>query len=197
MLIYLLRHGETVYNTERRYQGSSDIPLSDCGRAALHPADFCVPVVYSSPLIRAFESARIIFPTARVERVPALREMDFGRFEGHTYLELKHDPEYCTWVNGGCKAACPGSREDRAAFIHRSCVAFCNLMERALSRGEETLVIMAHGGTQMAVLSSYVFPRRDYFEGQSGRGGGFILDASHWTSKRELALVKETYYCRG
>ena len=47
MLIYLLRHGETVYNTERRYQGSSDIPLSDCGRAALHPADFCVPVVYS------------------------------------------------------------------------------------------------------------------------------------------------------
>ena len=40
MLIVLLRHGETAYNAQRRYQGKSDIPLSARGKARLRAADF-------------------------------------------------------------------------------------------------------------------------------------------------------------
>ena len=40
MKIYLLRHGVTIYNTEKRYQGQRDIPLSTQGRAQLRRADF-------------------------------------------------------------------------------------------------------------------------------------------------------------
>ena len=40
MLIYLLRHGETIYNTEKRYQGQRDMPLSQKGLAELCKADF-------------------------------------------------------------------------------------------------------------------------------------------------------------
>ena len=39
MLIYLLRHGLTAYNAEKRYQGQRDIPLSPAGRAQLRQAD--------------------------------------------------------------------------------------------------------------------------------------------------------------
>lgn len=46
MLIVLLRHGETAYNAQRRYQGKSDIPLSARGRARLRAADFAPDVVF-------------------------------------------------------------------------------------------------------------------------------------------------------
>ena len=65
MKIYLLRHGVTEYNTQKRYQGQRDIPLSTKGRAMLRRADFDPEVVYVSPLTRARQTARILFPEAR------------------------------------------------------------------------------------------------------------------------------------
>ena len=52
MLIYLLRHGLTEYNAEKRYQGQRDIPLSAAGRAALCRADISPRTVYITPLCR-------------------------------------------------------------------------------------------------------------------------------------------------
>ena len=80
MKIYLLRHGTTDYNTEKRYQGQRDIPLSTKGREALCQADFCPDVVYVSPMTRARQTAHILFPGAKQIVVPGLREMDFGTF---------------------------------------------------------------------------------------------------------------------
>ena len=50
MLIVLLRHGQTAYNEQRRYQGAADVPLSPAGRAALKKADFETETVYVTPL---------------------------------------------------------------------------------------------------------------------------------------------------
>ena len=189
MLIYLIRHGETVYNAEKRYQGKSDIPLSAQGRAKLHPADFCPDKVYVSPLIRARETAAILFPGAAQIPVEGLREMDFGAFEGRNYLEMAEDADYRRWVEGGCMELCPGSGEDRDAFAARSCESFAFLVEAALAAGEERLVIVAHGGTQMAVLSRYGMPQRDYYAWQSGNGAGRILSARRWQREKVLDLV--------
>ena len=52
MKIYLLRHGTTDYNTQKRYQGQRDIPLSTRGREALCQADLSPDVVYVSPMTR-------------------------------------------------------------------------------------------------------------------------------------------------
>ena len=68
MKIYLLRHGQTSYNVEKRYQGTRDIPLSEEGRAQLIQADIFPKKVYVSPLIRARSTADILFPEA--EQVP-------------------------------------------------------------------------------------------------------------------------------
>ena len=65
MLIYLLRHGQTEYNAQKRYQGQRDIPLSPEGAAQLRRADFDPDVVYVSTLQRTSQTARILFPEAK------------------------------------------------------------------------------------------------------------------------------------
>ncbi len=193
VLIYLLRHGETAYNAEKRYQGVRDIPLSDAGRAKLRRADFSPRTVYVSPLCRARESASILFPTAAQTVVPGLREMCFGAFEGRNYEEMEHDPAYRAWVDGGCMGRCPGG-ESRVEFSERVCAAFERLADAAVRAGENTLVIAAHGGTQMAVLERYAVPRRDYYAWCAPNGGGYILCADRWQSEKTLELVREVRY---
>ena len=186
MLVYLLRHGETAWNLEGRYQGKSDLPLCEAGRHALSPAHFRPERVYASPMLRAAETARLLFPGARLIPVPGLREMDFGAFEGKRFRDLADDPAYRAWVEGSCTGRCPGG-ESREAFSQRVCAAFEALMERE----REELVIVAHGGTQMAILERYGRPRRDYFAWQSPNGGGFLLEAADWAKDRALGLVRE------
>lgn len=193
VLIYLLRHGETAYNAEKRYQGVRDIPLSDAGRAKLRRADFSPRTVYVSPLCRARESASILFPTAAQTVVPGLREMCFGAFEGRNYEEMEHNPAYRAWVDGGCMGRCPGG-ESRVEFSERVCAAFERLADAAVRAGENTLVIAAHGGTQMAVLERYAVPRRDYYAWCAPNGGGYILCADRWQSEKTLELVRKVRY---
>ena len=193
VLIYLLRHGETAYNAEKRYQGVRDIPLSDAGRAKLRRADFSPRTVYVSPLCRARESASILFPTAAQTVVTGLREMCFGAFEGRNYEEMEHNPAYRAWVDGGCMGRCPGG-ESRVEFSERVCAAFERLADAAVRAGENTLVIAAHGGTQMAVLERYAVPRRDYYAWCAPNGGGYILCADRWQSEKTLELVREVRY---
>ena len=150
MLIVLLRHGQTAYNEQRRYQGAADVPLSPAGRAALKKADFETETVYVTPLCRTAQTARILFPHARQIVVPALREMDFG--------------------------------------------VFAQLADEALARGVERLVIVAHGGTQMAALSRFAEPHRDYYSWNAPPAGGFVLSADEWRARRALRVIKTVGY---
>ena len=186
MLVYLLRHGKTAWNLEGRYQGRSDIPLCEAGRGALKPAGFVPERVYVSPMKRAAETAQLLFPGVQPIVVPGMEEMDFGAFEGKSFRDLADDPAYRAWVEGNCTAPCPGG-EGREDFSRRVCAAFEGLM----AREREQLVIVAHGGTQMAILERYGRPYRDYFAWQSPNGGGFLLEAEHWEQNRELRLLRE------
>ena len=195
MNIWLLRHGATVYNDERRYQGRLDAPLSPQGLAALRRADFDPGVVYVSPMLRARQTAAVLFPEAELVEIPDLREMDFGAFEGRNYQELADDPAYRAWVEGGCIDKTPGG-ESRAVFSNRICAAFSTLVDAALDVEKSQLVILTHGGTQMAALERYALPRRDYFDWLGPLGGGFILDASPWQTARTLHLIQTVQYMK-
>ena len=138
MLIVLLRHGETAYNAQRRYQGKSDIPLSARGRARLRAADFAPDVAFVTALCRTAQTAAAVFPGARQAVEADLREMDFGDFEGKTYGELKDDPAYRAWLASGGEAACPNG-EGKAAFCARVCRAFERLVDEALARASGLL----------------------------------------------------------
>lgn len=193
MLIVLLRHGETVYNEQRRYQGVTDMPLSERGRAKLRADDNAPDEVIVTPLCRTKQTAAILFPNAKQIVCDDLREMDFGDFEGRTYDEMKDDAAYGAWLDSGCETACPNG-ESRAAFCERVCHAFEACVDEASARGEALLVIVAHGGTQMAALSRFVLPHRDYYEWNAPNAGGFVLDASQWRARRVLRVVKTVCY---
>ena len=195
MLIYLLRHGLTEYNAEKRYQGQRDIPLSAAGCALLCRADISPKTVYITPLCRTRQTAEVLFPGAKLIEIDGLKEMCFGSFEGRNYIEMEHDPDYLAWVAANCESPCPDG-ETKAAFCERICAAFSALVDKTLADGEEMLVILAHGGTQMAAMERYALPHKDYYEWCAPNAGGFVLDAKDWTAKRVLHLVKTVQYTK-
>lgn len=196
MRVCLLRHGETAWNAQGRYLGRTDLPLTPAGRAALGPAGFTPALVYVSPLRRTAETAEILFPGAEQSAVPDFREMDFGVFEGRSWRDMEDFAPYREWVDSGCRSPVPGG-ESMERFCQRTCAAFEALMDREAEAGEPLLAIVAHGGTQMAVLERFALPRRDYFSWRGPLGGGFVLDGSRWREERRLTLLDTVGDWRG
>ena len=198
MNVYLLRHGRTAWTEQHRYQGRRDIPLSPEGEAELRRADFAPAVVWVSPLSRARRTAELLFPGAEQQVEPDLVEMDFGAFEGRNYAEMEHDPDYRAWVDSGCEGRCPGG-ESRSEFCDRVCAAFSTLVENAAAREEPLLVLVAHGGVQMAVMERFALPERGYFDWNAPCGGGYVLDWEEelWRSGRKLRLLRGVRYTKG
>ena len=192
MRIWLIRHGLTALGEEKRYQGSTDTPLSDAGRLALQPDDRFARV-FCSPLLRAAETAESLFPSAEKRMVPDLREMNFGAFEGRGWWEMEQDAAYRAWVEGGCVGKCPGG-EDREGFSARVQAAFAALVEREKKAGASELVIIAHGGTQMAALSRWGMPQKDYFAWQTPCACGWLLEDTNWPER--LNVIKEVSFVR-
>ncbi len=99
MELYIIRHGETYWNHAHRIQGRSDIPLNEAGRALAGKtgkalAHTAFDTIYSSPLIRAYETANLIrghrnIPIIRDDR---LQEISFGICEGESLPCLTEDP---------------------------------------------------------------------------------------------------------
>ena len=99
MMIYLIRHGETDWNHQKRRQGRRDVPLNDQGREQMRrcgkliaglPAD----AIITSPLSRAAESAEILaecmgLAPDSIVADEGLIERDFGDVDGMTKAELK------------------------------------------------------------------------------------------------------------
>lgn len=195
MTVELIRHGETAPQREHRYQGRLDAPLSPEGKRALKPATQCPARVYVTSLLRARETAALLFPEAEQVVVPGLEEMDFGRFEGKNYRELSSDPAYQSWVDGLCLGPCPGG-ESKDDFCRRVCDAFVNLLEWARNRGEDSLTIVAHGGTQMAVMERFATPRRNYFDWHLESGQGYRTEVTWGETGPVLTLETVTDYRR-
>ena len=91
MRVELIRHGETLWQGTGRYQGQTDVPLSEQGRQALSPASFSPEKVYITALQRTRQTAERLFPQARLVVVEDLGEMNFGRFEGRSAAEMEED----------------------------------------------------------------------------------------------------------
>ena len=191
MEILLIRHGATAGNRLHRHIGVTDEPLCPEGRAALSVLDDTVDTVYVTPLQRTQQTAAILFPQAVQQIVEGLRELDFGAFENKNYQELAYDPSYRQWVDGWCEGPCPGG-ESRKQFCDRVCRAFSELVDRALEARQPRLVIVAHGGTIMAVGEAFAVPKKGYFDWKVPNGGvcRFTTDAAHW-ARREILTITE------
>lgn len=126
---YLVRHGNTLSNTEDRFRGLIDVPLDAAGReqaartaAALRNAG--IGVIYSSRLSRAMETARIIGGAcgARVEEHPGLLDFDFGEWAGKLRSEARAAwPDlYALYEERPGEFATPGGESLRAVSARAS-----------------------------------------------------------------------------
>ncbi|MGH7276272.1 MAG: histidine phosphatase family protein [Candidatus Rokuibacteriota bacterium] len=159
MRLLLARHGQSVWNQARRFQGANDVELSDLGRAqagALGRAvrsGYRVAVAYVSPMRRALETAEIALAGTGVPLVPLeeLRELSLGEWEGRTVDEvraLEGDP-YHAWVRAPLDCPPPGG-EPLPAVRDRVLRALARIGTRH-ANGDDALVV-AHGG----VISVYL-----------------------------------------
>ena len=156
-LIYLLRHGEVVGAETRRFIGHLDVPLSPVGerQCAVQAARLeRVPLaaVFSSDLTRARRSAEIIgaphglAPTI----VPALREMNMGRWDGLTAGEIRaREPEaFADWMSRVGEFPFPEG-ESVPDLLKRVAPAFDAIVA---AHPGQAVAIVAHGGPNRALL---------------------------------------------
>lgn len=179
----LIRHGATEGNRSHRYVGRSDEPLSQEGRQglkALAESGFYgeADVVVISPMSRCRQTAELLYPQKKLLEIPEFREMDFGRFEGKNYMDLQGDREYQKWIDSNGTLPFPEG-ESREQFILRCKRGVALMLEKlksmdAYNVAEQPVPKVAavvHGGTIMAVLSSY--SEGEYFSYQCGNGEGY------------------------
>lgn len=148
--LLLVRHGETDWNRDGRWQGGSDTSLNDLGReqarALAEQLDGDIDVLYSSDLARARETAEIVAAKLGLEvRLdPRLRERGFGSWEGLTMPEIEERfaDSHRRWRAGeGSGADDAETFEDFSARVNDFLADVIRLHP-----GDEVLVI-SHGGS--------------------------------------------------
>jgi probable phosphoglycerate mutase len=156
--IWLIRHGITEHNRNGRIQGQLDVPLSDQGRRQVHELakrlrPGMIQAIYSSDLSRAKETAEIIARAIKLkveEYRPDLREICFGRWQGHSRAEVAelYPEELAKWQADHTYSA-PHGGESFAQMTARGWQA---VQEIAASHPGQTVAVVAHGALIKGVL---------------------------------------------
>ena len=187
--LILIRHGKTAGNLLGRYIGSrTDEPLCDEGREELAGKQLPeVERLYVSPMKRCVETAEILWPgfdRKKMQKVTDLRECDFGDFENKNYKELSGNGDYQAWIDSNGTLPFPNG-ESMDAFKSRCLEAFARIVEEVSGAEQEWIAsgktgtfragIVVHGGTIMAILEQYGYPKAAYFDYQVKNGCGYRL----------------------
>ena len=180
--ISILRHGLTKASEDGRYIGVTDYPLSDRGYDELtamyekysYPR---VQKVYSSPLSRCEQSAKILFPDTYVAKLGNLRELDFGDFEDKTAEELIGKPEYTSWLKGGLDNNPPNGENVREMMMRCFC-ALDEIIKDMMSEGFTHCGVVTHSGIIMNMLACFGLPKFKAADLACKPGEGFEILAS-------------------
>jgi len=156
--IYLARHGQSVANAMRRFQGHQDVPLSDLGRRQAMALSAGLRMrrvahVYASPLARARHTAEIVAAEHGVPLtlVEDLRELSLGDWEGLTVDEIRALPgdPYSCWVRDPVAGCPPGG--EALPLLQARVLKAVDVIAAAHPNGEDVLAV-CHGG----VISAYL-----------------------------------------
>lgn len=153
--LILVRHGETDWNRELRFQGQIDVPLNATGQAqaervATRLAGEPVDAVLASDLQRAVQTAEAIHGRStaaalpEVIRMPGLREQNFGIVDGMRLADIQqqHAEAWAQWVRFDADYAFDGAESARQ-FHARVMAALHDIV---LRHAGQTLVVVTHGG---------------------------------------------------
>jgi alpha-ribazole phosphatase/probable phosphoglycerate mutase len=156
--LWLIRHPEPEASAEGRCYGSLDWDLSETGMRqanAIAAALAAEPLaaIYSSPRRRCVQAAEILAATRScpLQRSDALRELDFGEFEGRRYDEIAalYPNLYREWMERPTEVEFPGG-ESFPAMRQRVLQAAADLRTR---HAGETIALVTHGGVNRIILA--------------------------------------------
>jgi len=190
--IVLIRHGITTGNEMRLYYGSTDVPLAERGAAELKKLakegvfpDSPDAQYFTSGMLRAEQTFKIIYGDKPHEIIENLRELDFGEFEMRTYEELNSIPEYQAWITAEDLSTPPPGGESICQFNERIALGFKELkvknellMLKLRNQGKEAMTIcVCHGGAICGIMDQ-IWPDEsmNFYEWIPSPGHGYILD---------------------
>ena len=162
--VLLIRHGQTDWNVERRWQGMiHEVPLNEIGRQqakrlSAHLQERSITLLYSSDLLRAWETALILGKSLnrRPQADERWRERDVGVFQGLTWDEVValYPKDATVFESRNLSRRIPGG-ESRMDLRKRSRAAWDDLV--CADDGSEEVGVVSHGGTIRSLLLT-LFP---------------------------------------
>jgi len=179
--LILIRHGQTLWTEQKKYQGHTDVRLSVKGRQRMNLLSkrldkIGIDFLYTSPLKRARESCAIL--SRRIRLKPhmdsRLKEMDFGVWEGKSAKELiaAKEPAYLSWMKGKWRTPCGGESLGRFRRRIRNFLRECFKQHK-----DQKVGIVCHGGTiRIMALEVLGLPMESFFSLRVEPGSFLILE---------------------
>ncbi len=198
MLLYCVRHGETVANAAGQIQGQTESPLSEigwkqCRAVAQSFAGLPIDAVYSSPLRRALDTAKCIAESLHLEvRVdPRLMEINAGVFQGLTWIEIeeRYPQAAAAWRSHDPDFTIPQG-ESRRGLMLRAGAA----LSAVRAAGHKRAIVVAHGGSLAAALKQLlgVPAERNPFALYNG-----AISRLAWDTEVKLQTLNQTDHLGG
>jgi len=203
MRVYLVRHGETEWNSIRKLQGQTDIPLNDYGMELARLtkeglSDIKFDYVYSSPLIRAIQTAREIIGDRNLDIITddRLKEINFGDCEGVIIPGYNDDRSCPIWqFEFDTTNYIPAKGGETYADIYARTEDFWNNVVLPLEGRYETLLIVGHGCMNRTILNRIMGnDLKDFWDIKLDNCAVSIIDVKN--GKSEVIEASMKYYER-
>ncbi|MBW4564808.1 MAG: histidine phosphatase family protein [Mojavia pulchra JT2-VF2] len=184
--LLLVRHGETEWNRQTRFQGQIDVPLNDNGRQQAQKAgeflqDVAIDFAISSSMLRPKETAEIILqhhPSVKLELQDGLREISHGLWEGKLEAEIEQEfpGELERWRTAPAEVQMPEG-ENLQQVWERSVAAWESIVQAASESQLKTGLIVAHDATNKTLLCHILgLPPDNFWNFRQGNGAVSVID---------------------
>jgi len=158
-ILYLVRHGQTDWNRQRRIMGRHPVPLNETGsqqvqRLALSLKSWPIEKMVSSPMLRTVESAKIISEALGLpfEEDEGLCEISVGEWEGKYWDQMDSDPVVKAFETTPSITRPPGG-ETLTEVQNRAVKSIWRIIQEA---GISNLLLVSHADTIRAILAHFI-----------------------------------------
>jgi probable phosphoglycerate mutase len=184
--LLLVRHGETDWNRQTRFQGQIDVPLNDNGRQQSQKAgeflqEVAIDFAVSSTMLRPKETAEIILkqhPNVKLDLQDGLKEISHGLWEGklETEIEQEFPGELQRWRLVPAQVQMPEG-ENLQQVWERSVAAWQSIVEAALTNQFKTVLVVAHDATNKTLLCHILgLSLEKFWNFRQGNGAVSVID---------------------
>ncbi|WHY69230.1 histidine phosphatase family protein [Neobacillus sp. SuZ13] len=172
MVIALFRHGVTEENKRKAYLGWNDSPLSPEIKDLVISKSY--EQYYSSDLQRCVQTGERLFSNAQLNLVKELREMNFGKWEGKTYEELKENVHYRNWLKAPTLHL-PPEGESYHEFTIRIDSGWTKIADEIFMSNLRSCAVITHGGVIRYLLSRFAPVKKEFWAWEVNHDQGYEL----------------------